>query len=221
MRKCQQLKGAMRSKAIVLSILCACLFAGAASSAEAAYPNPDMPKAKFKEKRWDKLHGVRAERRDDCRSAKISFRVPTDRIKPWRYDEHLAKWKKRLWKNIRRPSKCIPTDPRAAAKLALSKYGWSDQWYAIKYLVNKETGYTWNRCIHYPMAVNCGYNGSQACGLPQAKPCTKITSWCGVSSIGACSAFRQMMWMMQYIKARYGNPANAYAIYISRNPSWY
>lgn len=71
--------------------------------------------------------------------------------------------------------------------------GWTGaNWDGLYSLWMKESG--WN-----PNSVN---NGSGACGIPQAYPCSKITDK---------SAAGQITWGLNYIKGRYGNPAAAWA----------
>lgn len=94
----------------------------------------------------------------------------------------------------------------AASMLAARGWGGSDQWSAFSNLVNRESG--WN--IH---AVNAS---SGACGLPQALPCSKL------SSAGADywdNPVTQLTWMMDYIAGRYGDPVSAWAH--SQSTGWY
>jgi len=71
--------------------------------------------------------------------------------------------------------------------------GWTgSNWDALYSLWMKESG--WN-----PNSVN---NGSGACGIPQAYPCSKITDK---------SAAGQIKWGLDYIKGRYGTPSAAWA----------
>ena len=60
-----------------------------------------------------------------------------------------------------------------------------------------------------PYAVN---KSSGACGLFQALPCSKLP--CSLSDV-ACQA----KWGVDYIKNRYGNPANALEFHYANN--WY
>ncbi len=78
-----------------------------------------------------------------------------------------------------------------------SARGWTGgQWDALYKLWMKESG--WN-----PNSIN---NGSGACGIPQAYPCSKITDR---------SAAGQITWGLNYIKGRYGNPAAAWAHWLA------
>lgn len=77
--------------------------------------------------------------------------------------------------------------------------GWTgDNWDALYKLWMKESG--WN-----PNSVN---NGSGACGIPQAYPCSKIKDK---------SAAGQIKWGLDYIKGRYGTPSAAWAHFLRYN----
>lgn len=86
-------------------------------------------------------------------------------------------------------------------------YGWTEADYqALVLLWNRES--SWN-----PYAVN-----GNACGIPQAKPCSKMakfgrdyrTNW-----------KVQVAWGLDYIKNRYGTPSEAYRKFLERKPHWY
>ena len=93
-----------------------------------------------------------------------------------------------------------------AHSLVLS-YGWSEEdYYALVMLWNRES--SWN-----PNAIN---KKSGACGIPQSLPCSKM------SSAGAdyrTNYKTQIRWGLNYIKARYGSPANAWGH--SQRKGWY
>ena len=93
-----------------------------------------------------------------------------------------------------------------AHSLVLS-YGWSEEDYnALVLLWYRES--SWN-----PNAVN---KKSGACGIPQSLPCSKM------SSEGAdyrTNYKTQIRWGLNYIKARYGSPANAWGH--SQRKGWY
>lgn len=87
------------------------------------------------------------------------------------------------------------------------EYGWSEEDYqALVLLWNRES--SWN-----PYAVN-----GNACGIPQAKPCSKMakfgrdyrTNW-----------KVQVLWGLDYIKNRYVTPSEAYRKFLERKPHWY
>ena len=93
-----------------------------------------------------------------------------------------------------------------AHSLVLS-YGWSEADYqALVLLVNRES--SWN-----PYAVN---KKSGACGLFQAYPCSKMTKY---GKDYRTNYKVQVAWGMDYIKARYGTPSNAWSFWQSHH--WY
>ena len=73
-------------------------------------------------------------------------------------------------------------------------------WPQIDYVITHESNYN-------PYIIN---KGSGACGIFQALPCSKLPSM---------DVTDQINWGMNYIKARYGTPANAKAHEITDN--WY
>jgi hypothetical protein len=91
--------------------------------------------------------------------------------------------------------------------------GWTGaQWEALKALWTGESG--WN-----PEAVNAS---SGAGGIPQALPSSKM----GMAAVpksqgGGGDAGAQIAWGLNYIAGRYGDPATAYAMWLSRSPHWY
>ena len=87
-------------------------------------------------------------------------------------------------------------------RLAKQWYGWTGpQWVALDALVDRESG--WNYCAHYPSTTDCGYTGSNACGIPQAY-------YCPVEWRGHLERWhRQVFWMLRYVRDRYGDPVNA------------
>ena len=93
-----------------------------------------------------------------------------------------------------------------AHQLVLS-YGWSEQDYqALVLLVNRES--SWN-----PYSVN---KKSKACGLFQAYPCSKMAKY---GKDYRTNYKVQVVWGMDYIKNRYGNPSNAWSFWQSHH--WY
>lgn len=87
------------------------------------------------------------------------------------------------------------------------QYGWSEEDYqALVLLWNRES--SWD-----PYAVN-----GNACGIPQAKPCSKMakfgrdyrTNW-----------KVQVRWGLDYIKEVYTTPSEAYRKFLGRKPHWY
>lgn len=93
----------------------------------------------------------------------------------------------------------------AAVRAVAARFGWGSggQWNALSSLISHESG--WN-----PSAAN---PSSSARGLFQ-----KLTSVNGPveSTVGG-----QANWGLNYIRGRYGSPANAWAAWNSRSPHWY
>ena len=87
------------------------------------------------------------------------------------------------------------------------QYGWTEADYqALVLLVNRES--SWN-----PYAVN---KKSKACGLFQAYPCSKMAKY---GKDYRTNYKVQVAWGMDYIKARYGTPSNAWSFWQSHH--WY
>lgn len=93
-----------------------------------------------------------------------------------------------------------------AHNLVLS-YGWSE--YDFECLVK-----LWNRESSWNLnAVN---KRSGACGIPQSLPCSKMKS---AGADYRTNYKTQIRWGLNYIKARYGSPANAWGH--SQQKGWY
>lgn len=93
-----------------------------------------------------------------------------------------------------------------AHDLVLS-YGWSE--YDFECLVK-----LWNRESSWNLnAVN---KRSGACGIPQSLPCSKMKS---AGADYRTNYKTQIRWGLNYIKARYGSPANAWGH--SQKHHWY
>ena len=93
-----------------------------------------------------------------------------------------------------------------AHDLVLS-YGWSE--YDFECLVK-----LWNRESSWNLnAVN---KRSGACGIPQSLPCSKMKS---AGADYRTNYKTQIRWGLNYIKARYGSPANAWKH--SQRTGWY
>ena len=87
------------------------------------------------------------------------------------------------------------------------EYGWSEQDYqALVLLWNRES--SWN-----PYAVN-----GNACGIPQAKPCSKMAKF---GKDYRTNWKVQVRWGLDYIKNRYTTPSEAYRKFLGRKPHWY
>lgn len=87
------------------------------------------------------------------------------------------------------------------------KYGWSEYDYeCLVKLWNRES--SWN-----PYAVN---KRTGACGIPQSLPCKKMRSF---GKDYKTNYKTQIKWGLNYIKNRYGTPANAWNH--SQRKGWY
>lgn len=89
----------------------------------------------------------------------------------------------------------------------VKSYGWSDYDFdCLVKLWNRES--SWN-----PNAVN---PKSGACGVPQSLPCSKMKS---AGADYRTNYQTQVRWGLNYIKARYGSPSNAWGH--SQRKGWY
>ena len=87
------------------------------------------------------------------------------------------------------------------------EYGWTENdYYAIVQIVNRESSFN-------PYAVN---KKSGACGLFQAYKCSKMAKY---GSDYRTNYKVQVAWGMDYIKARYGSPSQAWSFWQSHH--WY
>ncbi|WP_018142888.1 aggregation-promoting factor C-terminal-like domain-containing protein [Alloscardovia criceti] len=96
---------------------------------------------------------------------------------------------------------------KAYAQAAAAQYGWTgDNWSALEWLWNRESGWRWN-------AENAS---SGAYGIPQSLPGSKMAAygdnWRDDASI-------QINWGLNYIRNRYGSPLAAQAH--SQQTGWY
>ncbi len=112
------------------------------------------------------------------------------------------------------PSQAAVVSPKKYARmLASAHYGWTGvQHRALDAIVRPESG--WNPCRRYPSTTDCGYAGSNACGIPQASPCPH--AWRGRL---ASSWREQVRWLLAYIENRYHDPVTALAF--RRTHNWY
>lgn len=100
-----------------------------------------------------------------------------------------------------------PTSGQLAANARLGQQmvaaaGWTgQQWVAFNNIVMAESG--WNTSAANP---------SGAYGIPQALPGSKMAS---AGANWQTSAATQIAWMIGYIRARYGNPVNAWAFHLA------
>ncbi len=102
-----------------------------------------------------------------------------------------------------------PQTAAAYAKAILPRFGFGGSDYAnlVKLWIG-ESGWRWN-------ARN---PSSGAYGIPQSLPASKMAAAGGDWST---NAFTQILWGLNYIKGRYGNPTVAYQTWLKRVPHWY
>lgn len=100
----------------------------------------------------------------------------------------------------------IPISPQDYVRAEAQKYGWADgaEWSALNSLITGESGWQ-------PFVYN---SSSQACGLFQSLPCSKLGA--PLENVA-----NQASWGLSYIKRTYGTPSNAYGTWLSRSPHWY
>lgn len=82
-----------------------------------------------------------------------------------------------------------------------------DQVGAKAFIYHKESGN--HPCKINGGAINCEYQGSKACGIGQALPCSKLRRDCSLADY-AC----QDRWFTNYMKNRYGTWENAKAFWL-------
>lgn len=93
--------------------------------------------------------------------------------------------------------------PRGLARMLVLRNWHSEaQWQDLNGIIVPESN--WDPCAHFPSTHDCGYQGINACGIPQADPCP--TAWLGHLD----NWRRQVFWLINYVKRRYGTPAVAY-----------
>lgn len=98
----------------------------------------------------------------------------------------------------------MPTARDYAHRLVLQRWHSSYQWQAFDTIIRRESG--WDPCAYYPHSHDCGYQGSNSCGIPQANPCP--SAWRGAMW---ATRYAQVRWAVSYMANRYGSPANALA----------
>lgn len=137
---------------------------------------------------------------------KKATKKSTNKVKNKNYKS--KKKKKTTYKKTTRVRYNIGENQAYAHQL-IREYGWSeDDYNALVLLWYRESG--WN-----PNAVN---KSSGACGIPQAKPCSKMSE---EGKDYRTNYKTQIRWGLKYIKRRYGTPSEAYRQFLSRKPHWY
>ncbi len=107
------------------------------------------------------------------------------------------------------PASASAAQAQAYARSRLGAYGWSaSQMGPLIALWMGESG--WNRLARNPT--------SGAYGIPQALPASKMGA---AANPPTSSAAAQINWGMGYIRSVYGDPANAFRLWLSRSPHWY
>jgi hypothetical protein len=99
------------------------------------------------------------------------------------------------------------------ARYYLAKKGWTDQFWAIDYIVSRES--SWDVCAHYPSSHQCGYQGENACGIPQANPCSSMAF---VGGDYRWNADTQLRWMILFYipnKSTLRTPIGAYRYWVA------
>jgi hypothetical protein len=91
-----------------------------------------------------------------------------------------------------------------------ARYGWGNgaQWDGLFRLWRGESN--WNTFARNP--------SSGAYGIPQSLPASKMAAF---GADWRTNPATQIAWGLDYIRQIYGNPANAYRLWMSRNPHWY
>lgn len=118
-----------------------------------------------------------------------------------------SKIKRKIAKKVQKRKKYNKNTIKLYAHNLVLQYGWSEYDYeCLVKLWNRES--SWN-----PYAVN---KKSGACGIPQSLPCKKMRSF---GKDYKTNYKTQIRWGLNYIKNRYGTPANAWNH--SQRKGWY
>lgn len=100
-----------------------------------------------------------------------------------------------------------PAQAQAMAQSMLSSYGWGQaQWPCLNKLWTQES--SWITTAQNP--------SSGAYGIPQSLPASKMAS---VGADYRTNTRTQLTWGMQYVKAAYGSPCQAWDFHLAHN--WY
>jgi hypothetical protein len=99
----------------------------------------------------------------------------------------------------------VPRNVIQYARQLAAQHGWvGEEWTDLDAIVRPESG--WDPCAVYPSQHDCGYTGSNSCGIPQANPCP--SEWLGRLDR---TWKAQVRWLMSYLAGRYHDPAHALA----------
>lgn len=118
-----------------------------------------------------------------------------------------SKIKRKIAKKVQKRKIYNKNTIKSYARNLVLKYGWTEYDYeCLVKLWNRES--SWN-----PYAVN---KRTGACGIPQSLPCKKMRSF---GKDYKTNYKIQIKWGLNYIKNRYGTPANAWNH--SQRKGWY
>lgn len=109
-------------------------------------------------------------------------------------------WERSRLEYLRRQPTWLPTDPVALGQILAARFGWTGEQFNCLYLLwNEESG--WQLWDPHDKADPFG----SANGIAQADPASKYPpGWVG-------NAYIQIMWGLNYIKAKWGTPCAAWA----------
>lgn len=108
--------------------------------------------------------------------------------------------KLRAQASVPAPAVLLGGSPQEIVRLATIQAFGEEHWPAMSSIIMRESGFN-------PNSLN---KRSGACGLFQALPCSKM---------GGMEINNQVRWGMGYVRARYGNPTNAWNFWLSHR--WY
>lgn len=86
--------------------------------------------------------------------------------------------------------------------MTLDRWHSIGEWNALSEVVRPESG--WDPCASYPSTHDCGYDGPNACGIPQRDPCPY--EWRGRLYT---TRWAQVRDLIAYVSERYGDPYSA------------
>lgn len=108
-----------------------------------------------------------------------------------------------------------PAQYQAFAFSLFPSFGWGqDQEAPLIALWDQESG--WDPTAYFPSTHTTNPDNNHAFGIPQALPASKMAS---AGADWRTNGYTQIKWGLGYIKATYGNPANAEAHEKANN--WY
>lgn len=109
------------------------------------------------------------------------------------------------------------------ARNLLAQYGWAGQWNSFNAVVNQESG--WNPLSANPQSGAYGIAQALGHGTSSTQG-TNSNEYGGygltdaqAKAANSGSGYEQILWMMNYIKDRYGSPDNAETFHLANG--WY